>query len=50
MKNNKSNKYSETAEIINEKRNQISECSINCHADNYVTEKSDYCNDEYKNK
>ena len=50
MKNNKNNEYSETDEIINEKKSQILKCSTSHYADNYAAEKSDHHNNEYRNK
>ena len=50
IKNNKNNEYSKTTKIINEEKNQILKHSISCHADNYMTKKSDYHDNEHENK
>ena len=50
MKNNENSEYSKTIEIADEKKNQILKCSTSNHADDHVTEESDHCNDEHKNR
>ena len=50
IKNNENNEYSETAEIIDEKKSQILKHLISNHADDHVTEEFNHHDNEHKNR
>ena len=50
MKNNESDEYSETAEVTDEKRSQITEHLTSYHAGDHAAEEPDHHDDEHEGK